>query len=95
MTNRLSSPTTYLLVFVTLLALTFATLFAASVPLGRWHTAVALAIAACKALLVILFFMHVLHGGRMTGLVIVGALAWFAILMILTLTDYRTRSWLT
>jgi cytochrome c oxidase subunit 4 len=95
MPERTVSPVQYLVVFAALLLLTFVTLIAAAAPLGRWHTPVALGIAACKALLVILFFMHVLHGGRLTALVIVGALGWLTILLVLTMTDYVTRPWLT
>ena len=59
-----------------------------------WHTAFGLAIATAKAVLVALFFMHVLYGPRLTRVVIVGALLWLAILIGLTLSDYLTRSWL-
>ena len=89
------TPTTYLLVFLALLALTGATLYLSSVDLGRWHSAVGLTIAAAKAILVVLFFMHVLHGARLIWVVAVSGLAWLSILMVLTLSDYATRSWLT
>ena len=47
-----------------------------------------------KATLVVLFFMHVRYGTRLTWAVVLGSLFWFAILMGLTLGDYLTRSWL-
>jgi cytochrome c oxidase subunit 4 len=84
-----------MLTFAALVVLTLVTVIAAKAPLGSWHTPVALSIAACKAILVILFFMHVLHSGRLTALVLIGALGWLAILLGLTLSDYLTRPWLT
>ena len=47
----------YFLIFAALLALTALTTGVAFVDLGKWNTVVALAIAVCKATLVVLFFM--------------------------------------
>ena len=44
----------------------FATVGAAYLPLGPLHFPVAMAIAAAKAVLIVLFFMHVLHSHRLT-----------------------------
>ena len=89
------TPRSYLLVFVALLVLTFTTLGLDLIDLGPWHAAVGLAIAATKAMLVILFFMHVWYSTRLTWLVALGGLAWVAILFGLTLTDFLTRDWST
>ena len=86
---------TYLFVAVGLLALTAATYFAALVNLGPWNGVVALGIAALKATLIVLFFMHVRHSTGLTRLVIVLGLAWLALLIVGTLDDYWTRTWLT
>jgi len=59
--SNMTAPRSYFLVFLALLALTAATVGLAFVDLGAWHSAVGLTIAAMKALLVVLFFMHVLH----------------------------------
>jgi cytochrome c oxidase subunit 4 len=48
-----------------------------------------------KAALVILFFMHVKYSTRLTWAVVIGSVFWFAILLVLTLSDYLTRPWLT
>ena len=90
-------PSTYIMVFVALLVLTGATvrLSYADAGMGAWHSAVGLAIAAAKALLIMVFFMHVLRGMKLIWLVDLSALFWLAILMVLTLTDYLSRSWLT
>jgi cytochrome c oxidase subunit 4 len=90
----LVTPRTYVLVFIALLALTGATLYLAHVDLGRWHSAVGLTIAGAKAVLIVLFFMHVIHGARLIWVVALSAVAWLSILMVLTLMDFVTRSWL-
>src|SRR5947209_7701314 len=85
----------YLIVFASLLLLTGLTAGAAFVPMPEaWHTPVALAIAAAKATLVLLFFMHLLYSPRLNWLVAFGSLLWLAIMLALTFADYLTRSWL-
>ena len=87
---------TYLAVYAALVLLTLLTCgvsFLQETP--GWHTVVGLAIAAVKAALVALFFMHLLHSGRLTWLVVLAALFWLAIMLGLTLTDYLTRHWLS
>jgi cytochrome c oxidase subunit 4 len=44
---------------------------------------------------VVLFFMHVKYGTRLTRVVIIGGLFWFGILIALTMGDYLTRHWRT
>jgi cytochrome c oxidase subunit 4 len=85
----------YVAVFVALLALTGLTTAAAYAEMpAAWHTPVALAIAAAKATLVLLFFMHLLYSPRLTWLVAFGSLLWLLIMLTLTFADYLTRSWL-
>jgi cytochrome c oxidase subunit 4 len=93
---------TYLAVFAALLVLTAATVAASTINLGDPEVAgielpinmlVALGIACVKALLVILFFMHVKYGGRLVQLVVASAFVWLAMLIVITLADYLTRGW--
>ena len=84
----------YLAVFAALMLLTAATTAAAFEDLGPLNNVVALGIAALKAALVVLFFMHVRYGTRLTPLVIAAGLFWLVILIALSLTDYLTRGWL-
>ena len=58
---------------------------------GRLHFPVAMAIAAAKAVLIVLFFMHVLHSHRLTMVISVASFFWLAIMIALTLNDYLTR----
>ena len=95
MAEQKATPRTYLIVFAALVLLTLTTLGLDLLDLGAWHAPVGLAIAVAKALLVILFFMHVWHSTRTTWLVALGSLAWVAILFGLTLADYLTRQWTT
>jgi cytochrome c oxidase subunit IV len=88
-------PPTYGLVFVALIALTGLTVWLASVDLGAWHVPVGLAIAATKATVIFLFFMHALYSTRLTWAIALATLLFLAILLGLTLTDYLSRHWQT
>ena len=85
----------YFLVFAALIALTGVTLAAsyAEFPpaLQFLHTPVAFAIAGLKALLVLLFFMHLWKSPKLYWLVAFGSLLWLAIIIVLTWADYATR----
>jgi cytochrome c oxidase subunit IV len=81
----------YLLIYGLLMALLIATVCAASVDLGPWNVVIALVIAAIKAVLVILFFMHVRHSTRLTWIFVGAAFVWLGLLLGLTMTDYASR----
>ena len=85
---------TYLAVFAGLLILTALTVAVSYVDLGPMGLLVALAIASGKALLVVLFFMHVLYSTRLTWIVILASIFFLMILIGITMSDYLTRSWL-
>jgi len=66
----------------------------AGIDLGPLNPVMALAIATTKAVLVVLFFMHVKYAHeKLTKLVIVTAIFFFLILLALTMADYTTRLW--
>jgi cytochrome c oxidase subunit 4 len=94
MTEPITPPRTYYLVFAALIALTTLTVGASFLELGSWHIAVGLCFGVAKALLVALFFMHLLHSSRFTWIAFGAGLFWFGILLALTLSDYLTRHWL-
>jgi cytochrome c oxidase subunit 4 len=85
---------TYFTIFGALMVLTGLTVWASFQHLGIWNTPVALAIAITKATLVALFFMHLRYSPRLTSLVIGSSLLWLAILFVITMSDYVSRSWL-
>jgi cytochrome c oxidase subunit 4 len=84
----------YVLILVALLILTGVTVFAARVNLHAWNPVVALAIASLKAVLVVLFFMHVKGASeKMTKVVIFSGIFFLLLLLTLTMADYGTRLW--
>ena len=82
---------TYLLVFFALTIGTILTVIAAYADLGWLNTPIALLIAGIKAVLVILYFMHVKYSTRLTWVVVIASFFWLALLFVLTLTDYLSR----
>lgn len=81
-------------IWIALLICTGLTAAVAFVDLGPANTIVALSIATFKAVLVVLFFMHVKYTHeKMTGLVIASAIFFLLILLALSMADYATRLW--
>lgn len=92
MAEHVVSRKTYIVVWVALMALMILTAGLSRIDLGEWSTVVALAIAAIKALLVILFFMHVRYESqKMAWVFVVAGFFWLGILLALTMTDYLSR----
>jgi cytochrome c oxidase subunit 4 len=94
MSHHIIPVRTYVAVFVALLVLLIATVGAAFLPLGDFHFPVAMIIAVAKAVLIVLFFMHVLHGHRLTMIIALAGFLWLGIMLALTLSDYLSRDWL-
>jgi cytochrome c oxidase subunit 4 len=92
MTHEITPKKTYYLVFITLLILTFTTARIAYIDLGPFNVYVAMTIAIIKALLVILFFMHVKDNTSLLKVFVAAGFFWLAIMLVLTLADYATRS---
>ena len=84
----------YYRIFAALLVLTAITVGMAFVDLGPFNTFLALTIAVSKAVLVILFFMHVRYGSRLITVYVVAGVFWLLLLLSLSLTDFLTRGWL-
>jgi cytochrome c oxidase subunit 4 len=95
MSEHIVPKRTYYLVFGLLMFCTYLTVQAAYLDLGPLNTPIALAIAVFKAVIVVLFFMHVLYSTRLTWAVVVGSVLWLVILLALTYSDYGTRAWRT
>jgi cytochrome c oxidase subunit 4 len=87
------SPRIYYRVFAILLACTALTWWVSrlhlSSPLG---VIAALTIALGKALLVVLFFMHVRYSSRLTWVLVGAGVLWVGHLLLLTMSDYLTRT---
>ncbi len=67
--------------FGALVTLTLLTVTASRVDLGPWNVVIALAIAALKASMVALFFMHLKYENKFL-MVVLGAAALFAVLFV-------------
>jgi cytochrome c oxidase subunit 4 len=93
MSGHVAPKSMYYGVFGALIVGTALTVGAAEVDLGALNNVVMLAIACTKALLVILFFMHVRWSSRLTWVVAASGFVWLLILFGITMTDYLTRGW--
>ena len=91
--HHIVTPKTYILVFVTLLAFTAITVAAAFVNLGILNPMIALGIACTKAVIVILFFMHVFFQSKLIKMTVAAGFFTFMILITMTLSDYISRAW--
>ncbi|HEV2763713.1 MAG TPA: cytochrome C oxidase subunit IV family protein [Pyrinomonadaceae bacterium] len=93
MSEHIVGRNVYFAVFGALLVFTVLTVLAAQVDFGPLNNVIAMTIAVTKATLVILFFMHVRYGSKLLMLVVVSGFFWLAIMLVLTLSDYRSRQW--
>ena len=93
MSGHVAPKSLYYLVFIALIIGTGLTVAAAELDLGALNNVVMIAIAASKALLVVLFFMHVRWGTRLTWVVAGSGFFWLLILFGLTMSDYLSRGW--
>ena len=92
MSEHIMSSKFYYGIWIALLCLTVITAAVSFVDLGPFNTIVALVIATFKALLVVLFFMHVKYTSeKLTKIVIVAAIFWLFLLLALSMADYTTR----
>jgi cytochrome c oxidase subunit 4 len=84
----------YFLVFFALIVLTWVTAIVSTIDLGPLNIYVALSIAIFKASLVILFFMHVKYGSRLTKMIVLCGLYWLLLLLFIAMADLWTRGWM-
>jgi cytochrome c oxidase subunit IV len=93
MSGHVAPKSMYYAVFAALIVGTALTVVVAFVDLGALNNVLMLGIASTKALLVILFFMHVRWSSRLTWVVAASGFVWLIILFGLTMTDYLSRGW--
>ncbi|HEU5402992.1 MAG TPA: cytochrome C oxidase subunit IV family protein [Terriglobales bacterium] len=84
---------TLVLVWLALICLTGMTTGVSYVDLGWMNIVVALFIAVFKASLVAWIFMGVRHTTSLTKLFVVAGLVWLSIMILITFSDYSSRSW--
>jgi cytochrome c oxidase subunit 4 len=81
----------YLVTWLVLLALTVVSWQVSLLDLGAFDLAASLLIAAVKATLVVLFFMHLAHGRFSTKMVVIVSALFVILLVALTAGDVATR----
>lgn len=91
--HHIVSPKIYIMIGSALLVLTGTTVWASYQEWGLFNPIAALGIAVVKAMLVVLFFMHVKYSTRLTQLTVGAGLFTFIVLIGMTLADYFTRAW--
>jgi cytochrome c oxidase subunit 4 len=93
-THHITQPKVYYIVYGLLVFFMSLTIAASYVNMGGLNNVVAMTIATIKAVLVVLFFMQVKMGTRLTWLWASIGFIWL-ILLFGTLGDYVTRSWIS
>lgn len=83
--------TVYYITFAVLLLLLASTVGASFLELGAWAPATAVTIAFAKAVLIVLFFMHVRYEVSLVRVFSVAGILWLTLLLALLLSDYLTR----
>ena len=92
-TGHVASKRLYFTVFLALVVGTLLTVVVAKFDLGPLNNIVMLTIACTKALLVVLFFMHVRWGTRLTWVVAGAGFFWLLMMFSITMSDYASRGW--
>jgi cytochrome c oxidase subunit 4 len=87
---------TYVKIYFALMALLAVTVGAYYMDMGshQINLVVAMTIAMVKAVLIVLFFMHVYYSAPLTWVTAVGSLLWVGLLLMFLLADYLSRGWL-
>ena len=93
MSGHVAPKSMYYGVFAALMVGTALTVLVAFYDLGALNNVLMLGIAITKALLVVLFFMHVRWSTRLTWVVAGAGFFWLLILFGVTMSDYLTRGW--
>jgi cytochrome c oxidase subunit 4 len=88
------SPGIYYAIFAVLMVLLIVTVGAAEIDLGPLNFLVAVTIATTKAVLILLYFMHLRYSPPLVWTVSGGSLFFLAIMFAITLSDYFSRGWL-
>jgi cytochrome c oxidase subunit IV len=88
------TPGLYAVILAALVVGTCLTWGIAFIDLGIWNPVVALTIAVIKAVLVILFFMHVYYSNKLTKITVAAGFFWLMIMITMSLSDYLTRTFL-
>jgi cytochrome c oxidase subunit 4 len=81
----------YYQIYAILMALLVVTVAVAYFHLGAWALPIALTIAFIKALLVIIYFMHMRYTGKLMWLYVITSIVWMFTLIFTVLIDVISR----
>nr|WP_261345981.1 cytochrome C oxidase subunit IV family protein [Tautonia rosea] len=96
MSQHVISIRTNLIIFAILMALMVLTVVVALVfEFGVFEIPIALTIATIKAVLIMLYFMHLRFSSRLTWLFAGSGLFWLLILIAFSLSDFLSRGWIS
>jgi cytochrome c oxidase subunit 4 len=93
-TTHIPKVGTLVAVWATLIVATALTSAVSYIELGWFNIVIALLIAVTKASLVVWIFMGVRYTTNLTKLFVVAGIVWLGILVLITFSDYSTRSWI-
>jgi cytochrome c oxidase subunit 4 len=91
MNHETSSVRSLILSFLGLMVLLALTVWGSFINVGAWRATVAVVVAIAKALIVMIFFMHLKSSNRLTWAVAGAGFFWLSILLVLTIGDFVTR----
>lgn len=91
MSHAIITLRTYTVVFAALLILLGLTMAGAFIPIAWLSTVIAFVIAAAKAILIVMYFMHVKESSTLVRVFVGAGLLWLGILVAGTLHDYLGR----
>lgn len=94
MSEKVATVREYTFALIGLMILLGLTLGLSYLNLKGLNTVAGLAIATVKALLVALYFMHIKKSTGLHRVFAAAGVFWLGILMVLSLADYVSRSWL-
>jgi cytochrome c oxidase subunit 4 len=83
----------YYKVYGALMVLLVLTVLVAQLPLGAFGVVLALLIAVSKAVLVLIYFMHLRYNSGLTWLFAAAGFVWLLLLFAFVVADYATRAW--
>ncbi|MCB9016835.1 MAG: cytochrome C oxidase subunit IV family protein [Lentimicrobiaceae bacterium] len=89
--NHIVAYKDHLLVLFLLISLTVITVAVTSIELGPYNTAAAMVIASVKAVIVLLYFMHLKFDNKIYKIMTTIVLMIFAAVVLITFFDYLYR----
>src|SRR4028119_1435932 len=92
--HHIVTPATYVKAILVLMVLLIVTVLAARVEMGILNVPIALLIATVKALVIMMYFMHLKFSSKLVWIFAGAAFVFVGIMFALTMSDYFTRDWL-